>query len=343
MLQKTLQIQVFGRVQGVHFRDTVKNYADILNLSGYVENLTDGSVNIEAHGPEYVLSSFLKLVEHGSLLSKVEGLRYQWLDKKTHNQGFWVKKNPNIIIDQVLAFSNLGKTLLTNNMLKMPQHVAIIPDGNRRWARERNLPTFEGHRKGFDRLSELSKTAREAGINTITAWGFSTENWDRDKLEIDYLFKIFNKLLNTLSQDAHKHEVRFRHLGRKDRLPEKIVVALEKLELATKNYGKNFFNLALDYGGRDEILRGINKLFQNNKIAVNITDKLFSSVLDTHDIPDPDYIIRTSGEQRLSGLLPWQGTYAELYFSPVYFPDFDTNQFKIALWEYSQRQRRFGK
>lgn len=332
-----------GRVQGVHFRGTVRNYAAILGLTGFVKNLPDGSVEIHAGGDENTLTSFLRLVEHGSLLSKLEGLQYQWDRYGKGNDTFSVIRSGNILEDQFLSLTNLGKNLLFPTELIIPNHIAVIPDGNRRWAKERGLPTLEGHKQGFSRLKELSEVTRKAGIQTVTVWGFSTENWQRDKKEVKYLFGIFETLIKQLSRETRENEIRFRHLGRKDRLPEKIVTRLAELEKTTQKYGKYFLNLALDYGGRDEILRGVRKIIASN-VAVNLVDdQFFSKQLDTAGLSDPDLIIRTSGEQRLSGLLPWQGAYSELYFAPVHFPDFDAGQLRLALLEYSQRQRRFGK
>lgn len=343
MPKKSLHIKVTGRVQGVHYRGTIRNYASILGLTGFARNLPDGDVEISAQGEESTLTSFLRLVQHGSLLSKVTGLEYQWGQPSKNDATFSVLRSGNLIQDQVRSLSNLGKNIIFPKNTVIPAHVAIIPDGNRRWARERGLPTFEGHKQGFSRFKELSKTTREAGIKTVTVWGFSTENWDREESEIKYLFDIFYSFISRLAKETKNNEIRFRHLGRKDRLPERIVERLAKLEEATSRYGKYFLNLALDYGGRDEILRGVRKIIDEKITPSAISDNLFSNHLDTAGISDPDLIIRTSGEQRTSGLLPWQGTYSELYFAPVHFPDFDASQLRLALLEYSQRQRRFGK
>lgn len=331
-----------GRVQGVHFRGTIRNYATILGITGFVSNLPDGSVEIQANGEESCLTSFLRLVEHGSLLSRVTGLQYEWGEKIKQNNSFAVIRSGNILEDRILSLSNLGKNILYPMDTIIPRHIAIIPDGNRRWAKERGLPTFEGHKQGFNRLKELSGVTREAGIKTVTVWGFSTENWKRDELEVKYLFDIFETLIKRLSFETKENQIRFHHLGRKDRLPERIVNKLIALESATQKYSKYFLNLALDYGGRDEILRGVKKLINDHVDVNSVDDQFFSNQLDTAGLSDPDLIIRTSGEQRISGLLPWQTTYSELYFAPVHFPDFDASQLRLALLEYSQRQRRFG-
>lgn len=227
--------------------------------------------------------------------------------------------------------------------LIIPKHLVIIPDGNRRWAKAHHLSTFEGHRAGYERLKELAKTARKLGIKTVTVWAFSTENWQREKNEVKYLFDLFSQVVKVLEKDVLENKIRFRHLGRKDRLPKDIIKSLKNLEEKTAKFTKYQFNLALDYGGRDEILRAITKLLAKTSPDKILTEELFASCLDTTGLSDPDLIIRTSGEQRISGLMPWQSVYSEFYFSPLYFPDFDSQALKTALKEFSSRQRRYGK
>lgn len=224
---------------------------------------------------------------------------------------------------------------------KIPHHLAIIPDGNRRWARERGLPTLEGHRKGFDAFKDISRTARDLGIHTLTIWGFSTENWKRDKKEVDYLMDLFEKIIGDFSGELIEDEVRFVHLGRKDRLPKSLVTKISALEEKTKSFSKHVFNVALDYGGQDEILRASEKLKAAN---LEVTSENLDQFLDTTDQPhpNPDLIIRTSGEMRTSGLMIWQAAYAEFYSEPDHFPDFNKEKLVRALEEYSRRERRFG-
>jgi undecaprenyl diphosphate synthase len=224
----------------------------------------------------------------------------------------------------------------------IPRHVAIIPDGNRRWAKAHGLPASEGHMMGYQRINEISEAAREMGIQTMTIWGFSTENWSRDDNEVRQLFKIFMKGLRIIAREARKHNIRIRHLGRKDRLPSIVISYLKRLEDATAKHEGYQLNLALDYGGRDEILRAVRKMMSDGVLPTEVSEDLFSSYLDTGDSPDPDLIIRTSGELRMSGLLPWQGTYAEYYFTPLPLPEFTADEFRKAINEYSQRDRRYG-
>jgi undecaprenyl diphosphate synthase len=225
---------------------------------------------------------------------------------------------------------------------QLPQHIAIIPDGNRRWAQERGLPASEGHRAGSIRIEELITTAQKMGIKTITIWGFSTENWKREKTEVDVLFKLFMRMLRRLVREANQRNIRIRHFGRKDRLPSIIITYLKKLEQSTSKNTQYNLNYALDYGGRDEILRAVKKIVDDGIPSDQINEELFSQYLDTGNLPDPDLIIRTSGEQRISGLMPWQGSYAEYYFSPSYLPDFSDEEFIKAIKDFGRRDRRFG-
>ncbi len=236
----------------------------------------------------------------------------------------------------------------------LPKHVAIIPDGNRRWAKARGLPTFMGHRKGFERAKEIVNASREMGIHTLTLWAFSTENWNRDKKEIDYLMKLYSDMIDDSLRDAHKYQSRIIHLGRKDRIPKSLAIKIEKAEQETKTYKRYILNIALDYGGQDEILRAIAKFqelgIKNNELWEEVGKQgkypiyRFAEYLDTggQPYPYPDLIIRTGGDLRMSGLLLWQAAYAEYYFAKVHLPDFDKNEFKKAIADYQKRQRRFG-
>ncbi len=235
-------------------------------------------------------------------------------------------------------------------------HVAIIPDGNRRWAKDHHLPSLMGHRRGFDRAVEIGRTARDMGIHTLTLWGFSTENWNRSRSEVNYLMGIFESMFDKHLEEAKKNETRIYHLGRKDRLPKSLLQKITEAEQETRSFTRHVFNIALDYGGHDEILRAIVKAVADSKGKAEdyfqsrgkYHDKYpyyaFKDHLDTGDqpYPYPDLIIRTSGEYRLSGYLLWQSAYSELYFEKVHFPDFTPDRFKRAILEYSNRKRRFG-
>lgn len=230
---------------------------------------------------------------------------------------------------------------------KIPNHIALILDGNRRWARSKGLPTFEGHRAGFEAGLNVARAARRWGVHTFTVWGFSTENWDRSKEEIECLMMLFGRLVEEVRKEAKKEDIRFVHLGRKDRLPKDLVSAFKKLEDETRNNKKHVFNAAIDYGGRDEILRAANKIQERRYKGQNfdpITEEEFAGQLDTGDQPYPyvDLFIRTSGEQRTSGLLPWQMTYAEYYWELDHLPDMNPGKLAEAIVDYSRRRRRFG-
>jgi undecaprenyl diphosphate synthase len=227
----------------------------------------------------------------------------------------------------------------------IPKHIAIIADGNRRWARERNLPTFEGHRKGFENIKALSKKAKQLGIQIITFWVFSTENWKRAEDEVGYLMKLAEKVIDVQIREAIQEETRIVHIGRKDRLPEQLRKKIEKAEDETKQFTKYYFVMALDYGGRDEITRAVQKVIDEKKENSPITDLDITNHLDTSVLPqsEPDLIIRTSGESRLSGFMTWQSAYSEYLFSPLYFPEFGPDALEKAIVEYGDRKRRFGK
>lgn len=230
---------------------------------------------------------------------------------------------------------------------KVPNHLAIIPDGNRRWAMERGLPTFEGHRRGFEVGIKITQACRNFGVHTLTFWAFSTENWERSKEEVSYLMGLYHRFIDQYLEEAKKNGVRIIHLGRKERIEKNLFKKLKKAEEETKNNKKYIFNFALDYGGQDEILRAVDKLRLNTKFQVpntKLTKEFFESFLDTagQPYPYPDLMIRTSGELRTSGLLLWQSAYTEFYFEKDYFPDLTPEHIKKAILAYSQRQRRFG-
>lgn len=228
-------------------------------------------------------------------------------------------------------------------MSTLPKHIALIPDGNRRWAKQHNLPSLEGHRQGMQRIQELLQHCQKLDIPVFTVWGFSSENWSRQEQEKNYLFTLFTKAVQQFGHDLIKQQVRFHHLGRQDRLPAQLIKTITNLEQKTATFDQHHFNIALDYGGRDEILRAIQKLAATGTNLAHITEDQLSAYLDTAGQPDVDLVIRTSGEQRTSGYLPWQTTYAEYYFSPLYLPDFTPAHLDQALEDYANRQRRFGK
>ncbi|NCO11738.1 di-trans,poly-cis-decaprenylcistransferase [Candidatus Pacearchaeota archaeon CG_4_9_14_0_2_um_filter_39_13] len=225
----------------------------------------------------------------------------------------------------------------------IPNHVVIIPDGNRRWARKNGLKSFQGVLSGgnYNHLKSLFDEAKEAGIKYVSLWGFSTENWRRPKIEINSVFSLILSNFERFRADLAKDKTRFRHFGRKDRLPKKLLEAISILEKESKNFKDFNIQLCLDYGGRDEIVRAVNNIIKDKKKKVD--EKEFAKYLDNAEVPDVDLIIRTSGEKRTSGLMPFQSVYAELYFCDKYFPDFSAEDMKDAIEEFSRRKRNFGK
>ena len=224
----------------------------------------------------------------------------------------------------------------------IPKHIAIILDGNRRWAKQRGLPTFFGHKKGIDNSKKIILYAEKIGVKIVTAYCFSTENWKRSVKEVNYLMNLFEKFLDHHLSELHKKGVRIGHLGSLKELPASLRQKIKKAIEKTSHNTGIIFNLALNYGGRDEIKRAVQKIIKKGYEAKDITQDLINKNLDTAGLPDPDLVIRTSGEQRLSGFLPWQATYSELYFPLVHWPAFDEKQLDKAINEYNRRQRRFG-
>lgn len=226
--------------------------------------------------------------------------------------------------------------------MRVPKHIACIMDGNRRWARENKLKIIMGHNKGVDRVEELVEYAKEKGVDYMTFWAFSTENWNRAKEEVDDLMTVFRNMINgDMIKRMMKNGVKVQTIGDISAFPEDIYKRLLEITEMSKTNTKITTTFALNYGGRDEILRAVNTLLERNE--KNVTKEIFERELFTGNIPDPDMIIRTGGENRLSGYLPWQSVYTELYFTDCLWPEFDTKQLQMALDDFSRRDRRFGK
>ncbi len=342
-MPQEIHIEVRGRVEGVNFRNQTAIFARARNLVGEVENTPEGAVRITAQGERPDLEALLLWCQKGYFPAKVEALSYAWRSPRKMYGHFYIKRNKTFVRDELSSLMHLGKKLLVGeDRERIPKHVIIIPDGNRRWAREKGWHPWVGHRTALkaQRVHEFFRECRRLGIQYLSLWGFSTENWNRDKKEIEYLFKIFDEFVDTLSQILHDDKIRFRLFGRRDRFPRKIIEACEKLEEATKHYSNLNFQLCLDSGGRDDLVRAFNDMIRDG--VTEITEQTISKYLDSAGLPDPDLIIRTSGERRTSGIMAYQSVYAELYFTDVYFPDFDVEQFRLALLSYAARVRRFG-
>lgn len=220
----------------------------------------------------------------------------------------------------------------------MIQTLGIIMDGNRRYARERGLPVIEGHRAGFEKLKEVVSWVHESGIPNLVVYGFSTENWNRDEREVAYLIELLRTGLEAEGKRIAERGGRVRFIGDRARFPEDVQTLMARVEADTAQ-GTNTLYLALSYGGRAEILDTVNRLVASGN---QVSEEEFSRALWTADMPDPDLIIRTSGEQRLSGFLPWQGVYAELFFVKSYWPAFSKEELDEVIREYGARERRYG-
>ena len=230
---------------------------------------------------------------------------------------------------------------------KIPTHVAIIMDGNGRWAKQRGLSRNEGHKKGSEVLREIISYADKKGVKYLTAYAFSTENWNRPQEEVDGLMNLMRRYLKDHIKRAKKENVRFKVIGERSRLDDDLRATIDELESLTKDKTGICVCMALNYGGRDEIVRACKNLAHDvimNKLSKeDITEQLIADYLDTKGVPDPDLMIRTSGEIRTSNFLPWQLAYSEFYFVPCAWPDFTKEEFDKALEEYGNRKRRFGK
>jgi len=221
------------------------------------------------------------------------------------------------------------------------QHLGIIMDGNRRWAKARGLSAFEGHRAGYRKIEDILKWCRDAGIKILTLYVFSTENWQRAKDEVDFLMKLFYLAFTRDIKELHKNNVCVRVIGRKEGLSKKLQEVIKKSEELTKNNTGGMLNLAINYGGRQEVVDAFNKILKSP--LKEITEEIILQNLYTAGLPDPDLIIRTSGEFRISGFLLWQSAYSEFYFTKHHWPEFSKHDFDDALADFANRQRRFGK
>ena len=240
----------------------------------------------------------------------------------------------------VSAMSKTGYPILPKTT---PQHVAIIMDGNGRWAKKRGLPRLAGHKAGTENLRRIIKACVEFGVGYLTIYAFSTENWGRPRDEVDGLMRIVEDVIEKELAELDEEGVQLRHLGKLDQLAPnlqtKVLAAVEK----TKHNSRLVLNVAFNYGGRDEIIHAIRQMLTDDVKPEDVSPELVSHYLYTAGIPDPDLIIRTSGELRISNFLIWQGAYSEWYVTPTLWPDFGKDELRKALAEYSNRDRRYGK
>ncbi|HAV77606.1 MAG TPA: isoprenyl transferase [Anaerolineae bacterium] len=237
----------------------------------------------------------------------------------------------------------MSKTPQNVSIGKLPLHVAMIMDGNGRWALSRGLPRIAGHKAGTENLRRVIRATVEFGIKYLTIYAFSTENWGRPPEEVKGLMYILEDVIDRELKELHDEGVQLRHIGRLERLAptlqKKVLDAIE----VTKTNDRLILNIAFNYGGRDEIVQAIQRIIKDGVSPDNITDELVNQYLYTKGVPDPDLIIRTSGELRVSNFLIWQAAYSEWYVTPTYWPDFDKEEYRRALETFAGRDRRYGK
>lgn len=230
--------------------------------------------------------------------------------------------------------------------MNIPQHVAVILDGNGRWAKAKGMPRNYGHAQGSKNVERICEEAWRMGIKYLTVYAFSTENWNRPNGEVEALMKLLRNYMKTCLKTAEKNDMKIRVIGDMNALDEDIKGRIRELEEASKNNGGLNFTIAINYGSRDEMIRAMKRLttdcVEGRNSVEQIDEKMFESYLDTHGIPDPDLLIRTSGEQRLSNYLLWQLAYSEFYFTDVLWPDFTKQELMKAIEQYNSRDRRFG-
>ena len=224
----------------------------------------------------------------------------------------------------------------------LPRHIGFIMDGNGRWAKQRGLPRLAGHRAGAENLRRVLRACGEWGIKYVTIYAFSTENWGRPKEEVEGLLNLLDQYIDNALPELVKEGVQVRHLGRMDGVPERLQEKIRQAIEATKGNDRLILCVAFNYGGRAEIVDAVRKIIAEGHRPEEVDEDLISSHLYTAGIPDPDLIIRTAGEMRLSNFLLWQSAYAEYYSTPVYWPDFDEEELYKALLDFSRRERRFG-
>ena len=225
----------------------------------------------------------------------------------------------------------------------VPRHVAIIMDGNGRWAKKRGLPRSAGHHQGTENLRNIIRAAVEFGVQILTIYAFSTENWNRPRREVQLLMRILEMVIDRELAELNQEGVQIRHIGELDGIDDRLARKVVEACATTAHNSRLILNVAFNYGGRDEIVHAVQHIIAAGIPAADVTEDLISQHLYTPDLPDPDLIIRTSGEYRLSNFLIWQGAYSEHYYTEVLWPDFDKACFKAALDEYASRTRRFGK
>lgn len=244
-------------------------------------------------------------------------------------------KAAGLLFVSTIDFTDMAQKVLT--------HIAFIMDGNRRWAKGKGLPTLMGHQRGYDNLKTIADACFDRGIKIATFFAFSTENWNRSKKEVDYLLKLIGGALTNEVSTLHEKGIQLRFIGDIDGFPPDISRRMREAMAATKDNFKGILNIAANYGGREEIIGAARALIANHVKPAELTEEKFTEYVTTAGLPDPDFLIRTSGEQRLSGFLTWQTVYSELYFTKKKWPEFSIKDLDAAIHEFFDRERRFGK
>jgi len=227
--------------------------------------------------------------------------------------------------------------------MQIPKHIVLFPDGNRRWAREKGLEILLGHKKGYENLLQFSEWCKNKGVKVLTAFGFSTENWNRSPEEVSYLMKLLETCLRDNIDSYMKNNTCVRIIGQKERLPQSLQEAIKITEESTKNNKDLYLNLAISYGGKWDIINAVKNIIKQGIEPDKIDEQMFDNYLSTAGLVNPDLVIRAGGEMRMSNFVLWQSAYAELYFCPKYWPDFTEQDLDDALAEFDHRSRRFGK
>ncbi|HHX64363.1 MAG TPA: isoprenyl transferase [Chloroflexi bacterium] len=227
-------------------------------------------------------------------------------------------------------------------LTNVPRHVAIIMDGNGRWARRRGMPRAAGHRAGTENLRNILRDAVDFGIEVLTIYAFSTENWKRPRQEVDFLLRLIEHVIDSELDELNRSGVRIRHIGHLEGLSQRVADKVRYAQDITRNNDRLILNVAFNYGGRMDVVDAVRQLLADGVPAEEVDEKAISERLSTAGLPDPDLIIRTAGEMRLSNFLIWQAAYAEFYSTPTYWPDFNRAELHRALQDYAQRERRFG-
>lgn len=247
------------------------------------------------------------------------------------------------------AQTAVGRQLMTTSQAlgldlpKVPCHVAIIMDGNGRWAQARGLPRLAGHRAGTDNIRRVLEGCVEAGVEILTIYAFSTENWERPEREVRGLMRLLEEVIQRELDELHENGVQIRHIGWLDGVSARLQKMIREAVDLTKDNDRIILNVAFNYGGRLEIIKAVQAIMRDSIPPEEIDEELFESYLTTAGLPDPDLIIRTGGEMRLSNFMLWQGAYSEIYSTPTFWPDFDKQALFDAFADYSQRERRFGR